>query len=767
VPNHFTASHWGIYEVDKQTGEKPQLRSYSGDPDPSPIGLDQINSIVSRLRISKPAIRESWLRNGPGANGNMRGRERFVEVDWDTALAMVAEELDRIRGEYGNSSIFGGSYGWSSAGRFHHAQSQVHRFLNMIGGYVRHVDTYSLGAGRVIMPHVVGHIDDLQAEHTSWDVIGEHCRLFISFGGVPLKNSRVSPGGAGRHRVREALDNFARKGGKLISISPIRHCPIDETSFEWIPIRPNTDTALMLALCHELFVSGVADTAFLEKYCSGAEYFQNYVTGKIDGTAKSSDWAERITGIPSARIKALAHEARDNRTMVNCAWSLQRAQHGEQPFWALVALASVLGQIGFPGGGFGLGYGAMNAIGSAHPRLKGPSLPQGKNSVSEFIPVARISHMLLQPGETFTYEGASYKYPDIRLVYWAGGNPFHHHQDINRLRRAWARPDTIIVHEQFWNPAARMADIVLPATLAVERNDMAFATREGVLTAMRQIVEPHAEARNDFTIFSQLADRLGMERQFTQDMSEMEWLRHLYGSFSENARSSNIELPEFNRFWEQGLIDFSDHDRPVIFMQAFRNDCQANPLPTPSGKIELFSAQIAAADITDCPGHPAWLEPDEWLGSKNADGAALHLISDQPERRLHSQLDHAAWSLAGKSDGREYLLVNSADARERNIRDGDIIEIYNQRGRCQAVAAVSEEIMPGVVRLATGAWFDPAQDIDAHGNPNMLTSDRPASGFSQGCAALTCLVKIIRNTSNLTPSAHELPELVVREFGKA
>jgi biotin/methionine sulfoxide reductase len=157
---HYTASHWGIYEVGRTKGG-PKLTPYRGDSDPSPIGLHQLDDSLMRLRIRRPAIRRSWLRHGPGAAPELRGREPFVEVEWDEALDLVGTEIGRVRDRFGNTSIFGGSYGWSSAGRFHHAQSQVHRFLNACGSYVRHVDSYSLGAGRALMPRIVAPMDEL------------------------------------------------------------------------------------------------------------------------------------------------------------------------------------------------------------------------------------------------------------------------------------------------------------------------------------------------------------------------------------------------------------------------------------------------------------------------------------------------------------------------------------------------------------------------------------------------------------------------------
>ena len=103
--------------------------------------------------------------------------------------------------------------------------------------------------------------------------------------------------------------------------------------------------------------------------------------------------------------------------------------------------------------------------------------------------------MLLCPGEPFTYDGARYTYPDIRLIYWAGGNPFHHHQDINRLLEAWKAPQTIVVHEQFWTATAKHADVVLPVTTAMEREDIGYASQEGILVAMSKIVDPVGDSR--------------------------------------------------------------------------------------------------------------------------------------------------------------------------------------------------------------------------------------------------------------------------------
>lgn len=760
----FTLAHWGLYEVVTDGPGAPRLRSHAADPDPSAIGLHQLDDSLTRLRVRRPAVREGWLRGGAGS-GAGRGQEAFVELPWDEALDLAAAEIARIRGQHGNAAIFGGSYGWSSAGRFHHAQSQVHRFLNACGGYVRHVDSYSLGAGRALMPHLVAPMDDLQASHTSWDVLARHTELFVAFGGVPAKNAQISAGGAGDHRVARGLRRMREAGTRFVNIGPVGD-NLDTTGpVEWLPVPPGTDTALMLALAWVLRDEGLHDTGFLQRCCAGYEMFERALLGGEDGVARTPEWAAPIVRLEPGRIAALARDMARHRTMLNASWSLQRASSGEQPFWALITLACMLGQIGLPGGGFGLGYGATNLMGSPEIRFSGPTLPQGRNPVDAFIPVARISDMLLGPGTSFTYNGATHAYPDIRLIYWAGGNPFHHHQDLNRLQRAWQRPETIIVNEQYWTPTAKFADIVLPATTSLERNDIGSATREGYMVAMRRAVPPAGEARDDYTIFADLAQRLGHGATFTEGLDEMGWLARLYEESRGRAKAAGLDLPAFREFWAAGLLPLSGHAGPVTMLEAFRADPAAHPLRTPSGRIEVGSARIAGFGLRDCPGYAVWREPREWLGSAEAARYPLHLLSDQPARRLHSQLDASGYSLAGKVAGREPVYLHPDDAAARGIAEGDVVELFNDRGRCLAGARLTERIMPGVVRLATGAWFDPDRQggPEKHGNPNVLTLDVGASGFSQGCIAQTCLVEMRRYPGEPPQvTAFTLPTFVAR-----
>ncbi len=744
-----TAFHWGAYTARRQGDDLAALEPLPQDADPSAIGAGFVDARTGPARIAGPVARESVLRADGPSDGTGRGAEPFVAVDWDTALSLVARELDRVIRNHGNRGVFAGSYGWASAGRFHHAQSQIHRFMNTLGGYIRSVNTYSTAAADVILPHVIGSLRQVTREATSWPVIAKHSGLVVTFGGWPLKNAQVNAGGVAAHSTRAWMERCAEAGVRFVNISPLCGDADPCLGAEWLPVRPNTDVAVMLGMAYTLVEEGLHDEAFLDRYCVGFDRFRPYLMGESDGRPKDADWAAAVSGLDPEAIRSLARDMAATRSLVSVSWSVQRADHGEQPYWMAVVLAAMLGQIGLPGGGFAAGLSAMHGVGNPAPQLDWAALPQGANGVRDFIPVARISDMLLNPGAPFDYNGQSYTYPDIRLVYWCGGNPFHHHQDLNRLVRAWSRPETVICHECWWNPLARHADIVLPVTTPVERNDFACTTLDGTAVAMHQAVPKFAQTRDDYRIFADLAARLGVEPAFTEGRDEADWLHHLYNVSRQRHAQRGFELPGFDEFWERGVLTFGEAPVERVFLQAFRRDPAADPLDTPSGRIEIFSETIAGFGYDDCPGHPVWLEPAEWLGGRQARRFPLHLISNQPETRLHSQLDSGSVSRAAKVAGREPVHLNPEDAARRGIAAGDVVRLFNDRGACLAGACLDQGVRPGVVRLATGAWFDPRSPdgegaLDVHGNPNVLTLDKGTSRLAQGPSAQTCLIEIER-----------------------
>lgn len=761
---HPSLSHWGAFTAVVEHGRVVRCEPFARDPAPSPM-LDAIPAMVhSPLRIARPAVRADWLKRRAENDRTGRGREPFVEVGWDEAQRLVAQELARVRDAHGAAGIFGGSYGWSSAGRFHHARTQLRRFLFSGGGCVDQTGNYSWGAAQFILPHVIGTHAPVNGLVTDWPSVVEHTGVLLAFGGLALKNGQVTSGGAGEHTMAQWLRAARARGVRVVVVSPTRADAPAFLDAEWLPIRPNTDAALMLAAAYTLVAEGLHDAAFLERCCVGFAPFRDYLIGATDGVAKSADWAAPICEVPAETIRALARRLAAERSMITVTWSLQRAHRGEQPYWAAIALAALLGHIGLPGGGFAFGHGSMNGVGNPRVPLAAPEFPARMNPAARAIPVARFVDMLLAPRAPFEFNGRTDYYPDVRLVYWAGGNPFHHHQDLNRLVRAWQRPETVIVHESWWTATAKHADIVLPATTPLERNDVGGGSRDRFVFAMHQAIAPVAASRNDFDIFRELASRLGHEAAFAEGRSEMQWLRWMWDGVRESAAAHEVALPGFNAFWEAGYAEVPPPQRPFVLFEQFRADPAAHPLATPSGRIELYSERIAGFGYDDCPPHPAWLPPVEWLGAAEAARFPIHLLTVQPPDRLHSQMDPGPLAQANKVAGREPLRLNPADASRRGIAAGDVVRVFNARGACLAGAELDAGVRPGVAVMATGAWYSASADgLELSGNPNVLSADIGTSRLAQGPSALSVLVEIERYPGTAPASrALEPPALASR-----
>ena len=441
-----------------------------------------------------------------------------------------------MRDRHGPGAVFGGSYGWSSAGRFHHAQSQVHRFLNVaMGGYVKSVNSYSSGAASVVVPHIIGDYEQLTKRNVSWEQIVDHSEIVLAFGGMALKNSMVAGGGTSKHVERGAMARAAARGCKFVHVSPLRGDLPEEARSEWISNIPGTDTALMLALVHTLVVEGMHDREFLDRYTAGWPVFERYVLGETDGQPKDAAWAAAITGVAADTIVALARKLHGRRALIVVSHSLQRAEHGEQPVWMGAVLAAALGQIGLPGGGYAYALGAIAYYGRRYNAVPTPTLSQGRTAFPNSsrspasptccsIPAAPIA-TTARPGP-------------IPTSAWSTG-PAAIRSIITRisiacgalLRRSirwwcmnWAGPRS-----------ARHADFVLPATMTLEREDIGGNANDPLLVPMQRIAPPYGEARDDYEIFADLAERLGAREAFTEGRNVRQWLEHLYEPTQEGA----------------------------------------------------------------------------------------------------------------------------------------------------------------------------------------------------------------------------------------
>jgi trimethylamine-N-oxide reductase (cytochrome c) len=754
----LTGSHWGAFRARVEDGRIVAIRPWEKDPRPAPVLDGVLDSVYSPTRIKYPMVRRAWLEHGPGSDPDGRGDGDFVRVTWDKALDLVAKELLRVDQVHGFAGTFAGSYGWKSPGKLHNCQTLMHRMLKLKGGFVDSFGTYSTGAVNVIMPYVVGSTAT-SAPCTAWPVVADNTELMVFWAADPLNNCQIGwlvPD----HGAYAGLEALKKKGTKVICIDPVRTETCAFLDAEWIAPRPQTDVALMLGIAHTLYVEKLHDTKFLATYTSGFDKFQPYLTGESDGVAKTADWAAAICEIPAGIIKSLARRLAANRTMLAAGWSIQRQHHGEQAHWMIVTLASMLGQIGLPGGGYGLSYHYANGGSPAanSPVLTGitdgpvrhwPAWPLGSGTA--VIPVARIVDMLNNPGKSFEFNGTQATYPDVRLAYWVGGNPFAHHQDRNAMVKAWRHLETVIVHDFQWTATARRADIVLPATTAYERNDIEqigdFSLSS--IIAMKQVIAPVFGARNDYDIFADIAERLGERDAFTQGRTEMDWIRSFYEAARVEARGKGMEMPVFDVFWQTNdalSFPIADEGRSFIQHKEFRDDPLLNPLGTASGRIEIFSNTIAKMKYDDCPPHPTWMEPIERLGGPTTK-YSLHIASSHPKYRLHSQLCGTSLRSTYAVAGREPCMINPADAMARGIANGDVVRVFNDRGQILAGALISAAIRPGVIRVNEGGWFDPVDarqpgSLCRYGDVNNLTVGIGTSKLAQGTCGHTAVGEV-------------------------
>lgn len=743
VDGVLTGAHWGAFRAivkdGKFTEAIPLINSWADD-----LIRGTPEQVNSPTRVKHPYVRRGFLEKRHLSDPSMRGRDEWVRVSWKTALDIVAEETKRVRTEHGAKSILAGLYGWKSVGVFNNSRHAVRRLMYLGGGCQGYFGDYSTGAAQIVMPHVIGSME-VYDQQTAWPTLLEHTQLVVMFGADPLITLKISwniPDFEGY----KGFDGLKKKGTRIVMIDPVRTESAKELKADWLPIRQRTDVALMLGLMHTLYTEKLYDAKFVKSYTVGFTEVEAYLMGKSDGTPKTPEWASALTDITAEQIRKLARDMAGKRTMLMAGWSIQRQQHGEQAHWMLVTLAAMLGQIGLPGGGIGFSYhyssgGSPSALGG---NLSGLTAGAATGPIPPPIPVARIFDCLMNPGKMIDVNGKKITYPDIRMIYWAGGNPFAHHQDINAMVKAWQkRPEVIVVHEPYWTATAKHADIVLPATTSYERNDLEmggdYSSR--YIFPMHKVVEPLNEARNDFDICADIAERLGYRAAYTEGRDEMQWLKQFYQGAVAGARASRVALPPFEVFWKSGdYVEFPvpESAKKWVRHEDFRKDPLLNPVGTPSGLIELYSKKIASMGYTDCAGHAKWFEPLDWHKSKDAKKYPLGLLSSHAPSRLHSQLANSP-SLRKKYavNNREPVLINTKDAAARGIKDGDTVRLFNDRGQILAGAVVTPDIMPGAVRICEGAWYDPVEpgvagSLCKNGCVNVLVRDIPTSGLAMG-----------------------------------
>ena len=782
--NLTSGTHWGAFRARVENGKLVEVKPFEKDIYPSDMIMGIKDDLYSPARVRYPMVRLDWLKKREKSDTTQRGDNRFVRVSWEQALDFLYEELERVQKTHGPSGLYAGHTGWKANGNLHNCIGAMQRAVGLHGTYVKKVGDYSTGAAQVILPHVVGSTE-VYSQQTSWPLVLKNARNIVFWGSDPMKNLQAgwnTPDHGVYAYYKQLKEQVAAGKINVISVDPV----VSETNAylggKHVAVNPQTDVALMLGMAHTMFTEELYDEDFVYDYCEGFDQFTPYLTGETDNQPKSAEWASNICGIDAETIKTMARSFAKERTQFIGGWCVQRMHHGEQWAWMLVVLSAMTGQVGLPGGGFGFGW-HYNGAGTPTRKAAKPgaftgSAPGGKpkyngdfGKASSTIPVARFVDAMLEPGKVIDFNGKKVTLPAIKMAIFTGCNPFHHQQDRNKMIRGWQNLETAVAIDHHWTATCRFSDIVLPATTSYERNDIdSFGTHSSCgLLAMKKLVEPMFEARNDIDIFADLCKRFGQEETFTEGRDEMEWLKHLYKQGVTSGKGKGIQLPDFDTFWKEGYFEFDKASEQMFVRHAeFREEPELEALGTESGLIEIYCENIANMGYADCKGHPVWMEPVERShGGKGSKKFPLHLQSCHPKDRVHSQLN-AAKGLRETYEvaGREPVFLSAADAKARGIKGGDVVRVFNDRGQVLAGAVISDRFPAGVIRIQEGAWYNPAEGgkigtLCKNGDPNVLTNDLASSKLAQATIAHTALVQIEKYTGPaLKVTAFDGPETV-------
>lgn len=684
--------------------------------------------------LSPRRLRYPMVRRGE------RGEGLFKRITWEEAEEIVASEIRRTMEEYGPQSRYvmpaSGVCAAVRGDRF------AKRILALSGGFLDYYNYYSAACAEHVLPYVYGTEACGSAESELLNT-----RLLILWGNNPA-DTIWGPD------FLKNLSEARRRGVRIIVIDPRRSDTAVQYADQWIGIRPSTDGALADALAYEIWSRGLQDQRFMDRFCVGfdeehmpdgvpkEENYRAYLFGEQDGIVKDALWGEKITGVPSDVIVELAVELAGTKP----AWILpglgpQRTLNGEQTCRSFAMLACLTGNVGIPGGGTG---GFLLRKGESSPEYT-----YGENPYPGKIP----SFLWVQAAdrwETFTEKegltGVEKLDSGVKLLFnLASGLLINQHSNINdtiRVLKAADRLETVVVSELFMTPGARYADLLLPGASFFETENIVLPWLPAEYFLYNQAaIPPLFEGRFEYEWLRETARKLGLEEEFSGNRTAGQWLRHLY----EKNRKDNPreEMPDYDEFCEEGCYVYQNVRDEIAFREQIE---EGVPFDTPSGKIEIFSRRLYEKGIKEIPGIPRYTPCEEGAQDSLREKFPLQLIGFHTKRRCHSTHDHNR--NLDQAD-KPCLWIHPDDAKDRGITDGEAVEIYNDRGKVQIPAKVTERIVRGVVALSEGGWYTPnRRGVDVRGSINVLTMTHRATPLAKANPQHTNLVEVRRCENN-------------------
>lgn len=647
-----------------------------------------------------------------------RGEGQFCRIGWDEALDTIAGHTERIMRQYGPEALYL-NYATGNSGRVSE-RVWMERLLGLYGGYLSYYGTYSNACTHIATPYTYG---TLETGNSREDWVNS--KLILLLGWNPAETI---------HGTNTAyyLKLAKQAGAEIIAIDPIYSNTAAALADQWIPVRPTTDSALLDAMAYVMIAEGLCDQKFLDTYCLGFDEehmppgipphnsYKSYILGYTDTIPKTPAWAESITGVSRDTIITLARKYATLRPgALIQGYGPQRHAYGEQVVRSGTVLAAMTGNVGIKGGWASGAGRPARAISLAAIPVPNPCQAQ----ISMFTWPDALTHGKAM-GAGQGVRGVEKLSANIKLIFNLGGNCLvNQHSDTNGTAKLLADEslaELIVDSGHFLTPSARYADIVLPADTFMEREDIVGPWLYGeYVLYVNKAVEPPGECRNGYAWIGGLAARLGLESQFTEGRTLEQWLQYIV----DETRKQDAEFPEFEVLKETGVYR-RQYTEPAIAFKKQIEDPQNHPFPTPSGKIEIFSPRLwdmnNPREIPAVPKYiPAWEGPEAPLAAKYP----LQCIGHHYKRRVHSTFDNTGWL---EEAGRQEVWMSPPDAGQRGIQNGDIVEVFNDRGRIVLPSKVTPRIMPGVVSVPQGAWWTPDENgVDRRGCINVLTKYQP------------------------------------------
>jgi len=696
-----------------------------------------------------------------------RGEGKFKRVSWDEALDHVAKKMVELKQKYGPTAILDQAYAGTSYGVLHKSdqiEGLLARFLGMFGCRTNSWSVPSYQGTTFSSRMTFGTITD-----GNEDDAFAHSKLIIMWGWNPAYTFH---GGNTFYYMRLAK----QRGCKFVVVDPQYTDSAASYDAWWIPIKPNTDAAMLAGMAHHIFVNNWQDQKFIDKFCQGMdagttpkefadkENFKDYILGKNDGIAKTPEWAEKICGVAAVDIKKLAEMyATTKPAALKASWSPGRASYGEQYNRMAAALQAMTGNIGILGGcaeGVGKGW---HAEAVAYP------YDEYANVWFASIKSDRWAHCVLNYPNVRREEVGCWprsdeldgKIPNIKAIFWHGSDWFNQLTNVNKEIEAIRKLELVVCMDSTITPSALWADVLFPIATHFERHDVALPWYKGHYYIHRpKVIEPLGESKTDFQVFTELAYRIEQIDPTVTDFGKRYNPKAQRDYFQNNDATDEAYLTDW---WKnkvqahQGVRmsweDFKKHGvykfvlaKPLV---AFREQIEMGvPFETQSGKIEILSGYLASVkDWTktqygyEIPYIPKWVEPFESLNHEKAKKFPFHMVTPHPRWRTHSIFHNIPWL---RETYQQEVTINAKDAARLGIRTGDIVEVWNERGKVVVPAYVTERCMPNVLVLYEGAWMDLAKDgTDRAGNPDFLTLDEPSPA---GAFAYNTILVDLRKT---------------------